>query len=79
MIVLIATCVTGCAASGYTAGGLKSHLVHAGLSPAAATCVVDRMGPRIGDTRLGARANPTAAEVQAERVLLKACGVKPNG
>jgi hypothetical protein len=76
VIVLIATAVSGCAASGYDAGALKSRLVSAGLSRAAATCVVDHMGPRFGDTRLGVHGDPTPAELKAERALLKACGVK---
>jgi hypothetical protein len=76
MIVLIAVSVSGCAASGYDAAALKSHLIDAGLSGAAATCVVDRMSPRFGDARLGAHADPTAAELDAERALLKACGVR---
>jgi hypothetical protein len=76
MIVLIATLVSGCAASGYDAGALKGRLVSAGLSRAEATCVVDHMGPRFGDTRLGVHGDPSAAELKAERALLKACGVK---
>jgi hypothetical protein len=76
MIVLIALSVSGCAASGYDPAALRSQLIDVGLSQKAAACVVDHMGPRFGDARLGARTNPSAAERNAERTLLKACGVR---
>ena len=76
LIVAIAVLGAGCAAGGYDAGAVRRHLVDAGLSPAAANCVVLHMGPRFGDDRLAARADPTAAEIAAERALMRACEVK---
>jgi len=76
LIVVIGMLLSACAASGYDAGGVRRHLVDAGVSPRAADCVVLRMGPRFGDERLGARAEPSAKEVEAERVLLRTCGVR---
>jgi len=74
-IVAIAALCAACAASGYDAGSVRRHLVAAGVSPAAADCVVLHMGPRFGEARLGARAAPSAKELAAERALLRACGV----
>ena len=76
LIVAIAALCAACALSGYDAGAVRRHLIDAGLSPAAADCVVLHMGPRFGDDRLGARATPSAAELAAERALMRACGVK---
>jgi hypothetical protein len=75
VIVLIAALSSGCAAGGYNAGSLHRRLVHAGLQPAQATCVIDKMVERFGDAQLNARAAPIAAEIRAERTLLRACGV----
>ena len=76
LIVAISALCAACAAGGYDAGAVRRHLVEAGLSPEAADCVVLRMGPRFGDERLAARADPTAAEIAAERALMRSCGVK---
>jgi hypothetical protein len=76
LIVAIGALCAACASGGYNAGAVRRHLVEAGLSPAAADCVVLHMGPRFGEDRLGARADPTAAEIAAERALLRTCGVK---
>jgi hypothetical protein len=76
LIVLIATLLSGCAAAGYDSGAARRHLVGVGISSTAATCVVDHMSSRFGDGRLGARADPSAAELKAEQALLKVCGVK---
>jgi hypothetical protein len=78
LIVVIGALCAGCAASGYDAGALRRHLLDAGVSPAAADCVVLHMGPRFGVERLGARANPSAAEFAAVRALMRTCGVKLN-
>jgi hypothetical protein len=79
LIVLSAWLASGCAVSGYSAGSLQRHLVSSGLSPAEARCVVGHMGPRFGVSRLGARARPEAAELKAERAILKTCGVTKAG
>jgi hypothetical protein len=76
LIVAIGALCSACAAGGYDAGAVRRHLVKAGLSQEAADCVVLHMGPRFGDERLGARADPTAAEIAAERALMRTCGVK---
>ena len=76
LIVAIGALCAACAAGGYDAGAVRRHLVDAGLSPKAADCVVLHMGPRFGEDRLSARADPTAAELAAERALLRTCGVK---
>ena len=74
LIVLSAWLASGCAASGYSTGSLQRHLEATGLSPAEARCVAGHMGPRFGVSRLGARARPEAAELKAERAILKSCG-----
>ena len=78
LIVLIATFASGCAAGGYSTGSLRSRLVHAGLKPAQAECVVDKMVDKFGDAGLNARTAPNAAEVNLERTLLHECGVVVN-
>ena len=75
VIVLIAALSSGCAAGGYNRGSLQRRLVRAGLRPAQATCVIDKMVHRFGDTRLNAHADPIAEEIARERELLRACGV----
>jgi hypothetical protein len=75
VIVLIAGLSTGCAAGGYNAGSLHSRLVQAGLRPAQATCVIDAMVFRFGEARLNAHADAIAAEITAERTVLRKCGV----
>jgi hypothetical protein len=75
IIVLSASLVSGCAASGYNAGAAERHLVSAGLSRKAAACVVSHMGPRFGAERLNARDRPDPDELKVERAILKACGV----
>ena len=75
LIVLIAALSTGCSVGGYNAGSLHSRLVRAGLEPAQATCVIDAMVFRFGDARLNAHADAIAAEIAAERTLLRKCGV----
>ena len=78
LIVLIAALSAGCSAGGYNAGSLHNRLMRAGLDPAQATCVINAMVDRFGDNRLNARADPIAAEVSAERALLRKCGVGAN-
>ncbi len=76
MIVLIAVLASGCAAGGYNAGSLHDRLVRAGLRPAEATCVINAMVDKFGHDQLNARTAPIAAELQAERVLLRKCRPK---
>jgi hypothetical protein len=79
LIVLSASLVAGCAATGYNAGAAQRHLVSAGLSRKAAACVIGHMGPSFGADRLNARERPDPDEFKAERAILKACGVKAAG
>ena len=74
VIVLIGALCSGCAAGGYSTSSLHKRLVQAGLTSEQATCVLDRMVNKFGDTQLNARTDPIAAEIQAERLLLRACG-----
>jgi hypothetical protein len=76
LIVLIAISAAGCAAGTYDPGSLERKLESTGVSPAAAKCVVEKMTDKFGERRLGGRANPSALEFKAERVLLRQCGVK---
>jgi hypothetical protein len=76
MIVLSASLVSGCAVSGYSASAAQQHLVSAGVSRKAATCVVGRMGHLFGADRLNVRERPDPVELKAERAILKGCGVK---
>jgi len=73
VIVLIGALASGCAAGGYDADSLHDRLVRAGLRPAQATCVIDGMVGKFGDDRLNARAEPIAAEIDAERKLVESC------
>jgi len=75
LIVLIATFASGCAAGGYSRGSLRSRLEHAGLKPAQAKCVVDKMVDKFGDDNLNAHTTPNAAEANLERTLLRKCGI----
>ena len=79
MIVLSASLVTGCAASGYNAAAAQQHLVSAGVSRKDAACIVGRMDPRFGVDRLNARERPDPDELKAERAIVKACGVETGG
>jgi hypothetical protein len=74
-IVLIGALTAGCAAGGYDAGSLRKRLEEAGLRPAQASCLLDRMVDRFGDNELNARVEPIAAEIRVERELLRRCGV----
>jgi hypothetical protein len=74
VIVLISVLTAGCAAGGYNADSLHDRLVRAGLRPAQATCVINGMVRRFGD-RLNARTDPIAAEINAERKVLRTCHV----
>jgi hypothetical protein len=74
VIVLIGALASACAAGGYNADSLHDRLVRTGLRPAQATCVIDGMIDKFGDDRLNARAEPIAAEIDAERKLLQKCG-----
>jgi len=76
LIVAIGALCAACTAGGYDASSVRRHLVGAGVSPAAADCVVLHMGPRFGDDRLGQRQPPTAAELAAMRALLRTCGAQ---
>jgi hypothetical protein len=76
LIVAIGALLTGCAAGGYNASSVRSHLVDAGLSAKAADCVVRHMGPLFGDVRLGAHDEAKSGEVAAMRKLLRSCGVR---
>ena len=76
MIVLIGTSAAGCASGGYNPGALERRLVSTGVSRRAAKCVIDAMTEKFGEDRLGGRADATADEVKAQRVLLTRCGVK---
>ena len=73
MIVLIAVLSSACAAGGYNADSLHKRLVHAGLRPAQATCVIDAMVKKFGDEQLNTHTAPIAAEIVAERKLLRTC------
>ena len=74
-IVLIGALTAGCAAGGYDAGSLRNQLEKAGLRPAQASCLLDRMVGRFGDNELNAHVVPIAAEISVERELLRRCGV----
>jgi len=79
VIVLSAVLASACAAGGYSTSALRSRLVDAGLRPEQATCVLDKMVGRFGRAQLNARTAPIAAELRAEKILLRACGVsKPK-
>ena len=78
VIVLIGALSSGCAAGGYNTGSLHRRLVRAGLRPAQATCVIDKMVHGFADVRLNAHATPDADEITAERALLRSCGVVPK-
>ena len=73
MIVLIAVFASGCAAGGYNTDSLHDRLVRAGLPTSQATCVISAMVDKFGDNQLNARTAPIAAEIQAEKVLLRRC------
>jgi hypothetical protein len=75
VIVLIGALSSGCAAGGYNTDSLHRRLVHAGLRPAQATCVLDKMVYRFGEAQLSVRTTPIPAEIRAERTLLRVCGV----
>jgi hypothetical protein len=76
VIVLIGLLVSGCAAGGYNADSLHDRLVNAGLRSSQATCVINAMVKEFGEQQLDARTDPNAEEIQAERKLLRTCGVK---
>jgi hypothetical protein len=76
--VVIGGLLSGCAAGGYNAGSLEHRLEKAGLSSRQATCVLDRMVARFGETELNARTEPIVEEIRAERTLLRRCGVRPT-
>ena len=76
LIVLTATAVTGCAAGSYDPSSLERRLESTGVSPAAAKCVVEKMTDKFGERRLGGRDTASQEELQAERILLRQCGVK---
>jgi hypothetical protein len=75
VIVLIAVLSSACAAGTYSKSSLENHLEKVGVKPAKATCVLDKMATRFGNTRLNARTDPIAAEFAAERTVLRKCGV----
>jgi hypothetical protein len=75
-IVLIVTVAAGCTAGGYDPNTLQGRLVKAGVAPAAAKCVIQGMTAKFGTQILGARVDPSAQEVNAERVILRRCQVK---
>ena len=75
-IVLIGTLAAGCAAETKNARTLQKSLVSIGVSRAVAKCVVDGMTETFGDRRLGAQEAPTAAEIRAQKILVRKCGVK---
>jgi hypothetical protein len=75
-IVLIGTFATGCTAGGYAPNTLQGRLVKAGVAPAAAKCVIGGMTEKFGAQILGARVDPSALEINAERVILRGCQVK---
>ena len=75
MIVLTGALASGCAAGGYNADSLHNRLVRSGLRPAQATCVIKEMVKTFGAAQLNARTDPIAAEIRAERKLLRKCEV----
>lgn len=75
-IVLIGTFASGCASNAPDARALQDQLVAVGVGPAAAKCLIHAMRVKFDDSRLGAREEPTAAELEAQRVLLHECEVK---
>ncbi len=75
-IVLIGAVAAGCTAGGYEPSSLQGRLVKAGVAPAAAKCVIQGMTEKFGSQILGARVDPSAEEVNAQRVILRRCEVK---
>ena len=75
-IVLMAAAVAGCAAGSYNPSALERRLESTGVSRAGAKCVVEKMTEKFGERRLGGRDHASRAELQAERTLLRQCGVK---
>jgi hypothetical protein len=73
VIVLIAVLSTACAAPGYDEDSLHDRLVQAGFRPSQATCVIDAMVDKFGEKALNAHTEPIAAEIEAERELLREC------
>ena len=72
----MATSVAGCATGSYDPTSLERRLESTGVSAAAAKCVVGKMTDKFGERRLGGRDDVSREELQAERVLLRQCGVK---
>jgi hypothetical protein len=75
-IVLIGIVAAGCTAAGYEPNTLQGRLVKAGVAPAAAKCVIQGMTEKFGAPILGARVEPSAQEINAQRVILRRCQVK---
>jgi hypothetical protein len=75
-IVLIGMLCSGCAMPGYDSSAAQKHLVAAGVAPATARCVVERMTAKFGANQLSGRVDPTALELRVERTVLSKCGVK---
>ena len=75
-IVLIGIVAAGCTAGGYEPNTLQGRLEQAGVPPAAAKCVIQGMTEKFGTQILGARVDPSAQEINAQRVILRRCDVK---
>jgi hypothetical protein len=78
LIVLIGSLATGCAAGTYDPNKLERRLESTGVAPTAAKCVVEKMTDKFGERRLGGRDQVSALELDAERALLRQCGVKTS-
>ena len=72
-IVLIGVVAAGCAESRPSTRALEKQLVATGLSAGTAKCVVDGMYDKFGAARLGAREEPTRAEIAVQKVLVARC------
>jgi len=70
-----AVALAGCATPGYSPSRIESELVRAGATPQQARCVTNKFNDQFDLTYLGSHSEPTPAEMDDARVILKQCNV----
>jgi hypothetical protein len=75
LAVIVAALGAGCAQPGYDASKLHSELVRAGVPETKARCVTTALENTFDTGQLASRSEPTLAEEEKTRSILKRCGV----
>jgi hypothetical protein len=75
LVCLAVAALAGCATPGYNPSRIESELVRAGATREQARCVTQALSDKYDERQLGSHSEPSPAEIDFTRLVLKRCKV----